>query len=109
MKTTDQCWWCANAATHLCDAVIGVERRADGTVILSETYTCDAKLCASHARKVGHLCGDKPDTVDRCPVHAGAQETFQGLPRSQAECDAIRRQIRAQALRSRMRLVGGVA
>jgi hypothetical protein len=104
------CWWCGAEATRLCDVLIGMERRKDNTLILQEPYTCDAEFCAKHGRQVAHLhlrgTGKKPDSVDACCEHVSILAVrLEDLAASAAAADKVRRDIRAKANRSRMRLV----
>jgi hypothetical protein len=101
------CWWCGEESTVLCDRLIGCERRkSDNTLIVDEGYTCDAELCRAHAKQIGHMCGGKPDTIDVCPVHVdGLGGDLSKLATTKAGAEKVRREIRATALRSRIRMV----
>lgn len=103
-----RCWWCVNEATRLCDRVIGFHRRHNGTIILDEGFTCDAEMCCGHTRSVGHVSGEEPDTIDRCPFHsADDREGLGSYLESGAECEALRRRIKAYAARSQFKTVHG--
>lgn len=102
------CWWCGREATILCDHLIGCERRkADNTLITNEGYTCDAELCRACAKPIGTMCGEESDSIDVCPEHAplGLGGDLNDLATSASDAEKARREIRARALRSRMRVV----
>jgi len=52
LKLPLTCLWCRDAMIKLCDFPIG---RGD---------TCNAPMCETHAKSIGH-------NVDLCPTHAG--------------------------------------
>jgi hypothetical protein len=102
-KITDTCLWCDRLATVYCDAVIGCIRpdiidSIDNVTML----TCDAPMCNKHRRKVGHVCGEDPDTIDRCPAHANSNPPRWREIREQAAAAEIRRQVSIDARRSRI-------
>jgi hypothetical protein len=109
MDDASKCWWCGREATLLCDALIGCERRkSDNTLIIDETYTCDAELCRGCAIHRGHISGEEPDSIDVCPAHR--EEAIGGaklaeLATTKVEVGRIRRDIYAAARRSRLRVV----
>jgi hypothetical protein len=100
------CWWCNAEATLLCDAAVGWERRqSDGTLVWDEPYTCDASMCNACAKRVGHVCGDEPDSIDVCPEHADWPSVdLNRLANSALDTERIRREIGSKAWRSQMTL-----
>lgn len=72
----NQCLFCGDKATLLCDFVIGYETVEDeyGRMVRSPTgvHTCDAPMCRKCANWHGNLffCGKKHfmDTHDYCPL-----------------------------------------
>lgn len=56
-KRPAKCRWCENDSSKLCDFVVSSPQQ------VTHKRTCDAPMCANHAKSVG---------VDRdyCPVHA---------------------------------------
>lgn len=107
--------WCENPATHYCDAVIGFEavaaiRDKNGNVtgLLAgggKSWTCDAPMCAEHAHQIGHVCGEEPDSIDRCPYHTEhAEQPMEELVMFEQEADARRREVHADIRRAFLRL-----
>lgn len=100
------CLWCDRPATHLCDAVIVQGRSAKGL----QSYTCDAPMCAHHAKQFGFICirgkGRKADSLDRCPWHMDHQEeAVHEMPVAITDEDVAtrRREVHALIRRERMR------
>lgn len=71
------CLFCGQPATRLCDEMIakpiGDHAKPFGrpaypvtTMEVMPLGTCDAPICDAHAFVAGHICGKKPDTIDRC-------------------------------------------
>ena len=112
----DNCMWCDMPAVRCCDAVIGLEpkgavRNGAGNVISllagldGVQWTCDAPMCADHARQVGWICGSEPDSIDHCPHHATHGEAdMSDLLMFQSEAEARRRDIYAEIRRWRIRV-----
>ena len=68
-----KCLWCDKPAVAFCDAMLGQEKANQFAPFPSADdpmHTCDAPLCSDHAERVGFVCGDEPDSIDRCPFHA---------------------------------------
>jgi hypothetical protein len=101
------CWWCGSEDSRLCDVLIGCERRkSDNTLIHDEAYLCSAEFCMEHGRQLGHISGEEPDTIDACCEHGGLSAVpVRELAASAEASERVRRNIRAKALRQRMRLV----
>jgi hypothetical protein len=102
------CWWCSSESTLLCDQVIGFGRRKDNTIIMNEPFICSAPMCDLHARRVGHISGREPDTIDMCPVHADhglGGIGFDRLVESEVGAEKARRAVQVKAWRSRMKVV----
>ena len=110
------CMWCDSPATRYCDAVIGVEAitasrghrgavTARLTSLDAQQWTCDAPMCDDHARRVGHICGAEPDSIDHCPHHVVAKrERMAALMMASDEAQARRREIHAGIRRARLRV-----
>lgn len=112
------CLWCDAPAVAWCDAVIGFKavaamRDAHGAVIGLVTgsdekgeavaWTCDAPMCATHAKRVGHVCGTDTDTIDRCLYHAAfGAEPMEHLVMFEREAVQKRRDIHAEIRRQRI-------
>lgn len=56
-KRPQPCQWCATLSTKLCDFVVSSPQQ------ITHKRTCDAPMCAQHAKSVGH-------DLDYCPEHA---------------------------------------
>lgn len=107
--------WCDKPAVRYCDAVIGFEatgatrdRSGNVTGLLTgldgKQWTCDAPMCAEHARQVGNVCGEDPDSIDHCPHHAAHPERpMKELVMFEDEAAAKRRKVHAEIRRGRMR------
>ncbi len=76
-----KCLWCGKFAEYLCDAVIGQDRerylkRAKARRSPETTHpaiTCDAPMCAVHARGIGRVCGrgqGRSNSIDVCAFHS---------------------------------------
>lgn len=118
-KQRENCMWCDEPSVLLCDAVIGFEavaaiRDAHGKVtgLMTGTnpsgecvaWTCDAPMCRAHAKRVGHVCGSAPDSIDRCPYHAASEEHgMDKLVMFEHEAEQRRRDVHAEIRRRRMR------
>lgn len=112
----DKCMWCGKPAERYCDAVIGVEpkgalRDRNGKVTgllagLDGTHwTCDAPMCADHARQVGWVCGTEPDSIDHCPHHTeNGEAPMRDLLMFEGEAEARRRDVHAEIRRAFMRI-----
>jgi hypothetical protein len=102
-----RCLWCDREAVAFCDAAFGQTMvEADGRrvwAMASPFFTCDAPLCAEHRKVVGFLCGEDPDTFDRCPVHANSEERMADI--TEADATAMRRAVQVAARRSRFAAV----
>ena len=80
MATEPKCLWCGKFAEYLCDASIGQDReryleRAKGRSheTTSASVTCDAPMCAAHARGIGRVCGrgrGRSNSIDVCAFHS---------------------------------------
>lgn len=103
--------WCEKLATHYCDAAIGFEavgairdKAGNVTALLAgggKSWTCDAPMCAEHAKMIGHVSGSQPDTIDRCPYHAEHRERpMKELVMFEHEALARRRQVHAEIRRA---------
>lgn len=115
----ETCMWCDKPAVAWCDAVIGFEavaacRDPNGRVtgLITGTnehgeavaWTCDAPMCADHAKHVGHVCGKEPDSIDHCPYHAVHDEgSMQDLIMFHREAEQKRRDVHAEIRRQRIR------
>jgi hypothetical protein len=114
MHKMDKCMWCDKKAVSYCDHLIGCEAvgcvrdsRGKVTVMMTsleegvKAWTCDAPMCEDHAKAIGMLCGENPDTIDYCPYHADCNEqnhdTLVIFPREEP---AIRRELYAAIRRS---------
>ena len=62
-------------------------------------------MCEVHGEQVGHVCGSEPDSIDYCPHHVAetTREPLKSLAMFPSEVEGVRREIHANALRSRMR------
>lgn len=114
-----KCMWCDQPAVAWCDAVIGFKaigayRAANGRVTALVTgadehgeavaWTCDAPMCAEHAKHVGRVCGKEPDSIDHCPYHATrGEESMQQLVMFAPEAEQKRRDIHAEIRRRRIK------
>lgn len=105
------CLWCGEPATLLCDRPLGHEPRPDGLVHMDgEHFSCDAEICVGCATRVGMICGEEPDTIDLCPVHASGGMAMRpgwwdGAAKTPEEAESMRREVEAKARRSRLRVV----
>jgi hypothetical protein len=109
------CMWCGKQAIRYCDAVIGVEamgatRDKSGNVtglltgLDGRQWTCDAQMCVEHAKQVGHICGEEPESIDHCPHHTMLHERpMKDLVMFADEAEARRREVHAEIRRERMR------
>ena len=107
------CISCGNAASLLCDYVIGNELL--GTIptpyigLESALYTCDAPLCGSCAKHVGSIFFDGApevtgvESVDHCPVHADESAPPLVNPITAADADVLRREAWARIRRRSIR------
>lgn len=115
-----KCFYCDNPATRYCDFALGgpiagyerVGNIEDNRFyacfdVDQMPYTCDMPMCEEHATQVGsvHICGKASghETIDHCPEHRGKREF--PCPCSEEEADTLRRAVRAQANRTKMRVV----
>lgn len=98
----DACLACGDAATKLCDYVLGfqIARTLPHPVISNDLvmWRCDAPLCNRHAAHVGNvfMCGKFPgagaDTVDYCPAHGEPRRRGkEGDPMFAEDADYLRR------------------
>ena len=125
MTNATTCLWCDMPATRYCDAVIGfgvvgVTRQPDGSLLPLAGpdritgdiphWTCDAPMCATHAKQVGLVCGANADSIDRCPWHAeyGDGKIRDRLVVDADEAASWRRQIWADVRRTRIKQAGFV-
>ncbi len=114
-RNMELCMWCGKTAIRYCDAVIGFEatgatRDKDGSVtglltgLDGRQWTCDAPMCADHARQVGHVCGEDPDSIDHCPhCTAHSERQMKDMVMFAGEAEARRREVHAEIRRERMR------
>lgn len=106
----DFCFFCGEPATLFCDyalaLVIGGECGGHPVTtmeaMLSGPYTCDAPMCRSCAKMVGHVCGADHDTIDHCPLHAGVA-TGSGELMTLEQIAKTRRALHARFRRQRVR------
>jgi len=94
----DRCLWCGQPASKYCDAVIGIDPVDEQMRVglLNVQRTCDAPMCRHHGRQVGWVCGQDPDSIDRCPYHADVgHKKLEGLVMVKSESERKRREIHA--------------
>lgn len=106
--------WCDKPATRYCDAAIGFEavgalrdKAGNVTGLLTgngKSWTCDAPLCGEHAKMVGHVSGQEPDTIDLCPHHTEHPERpMRDLVIFECEAEGRRREVHAEIRRALMK------
>lgn len=110
-RDVDKCMWCDKPATRYCDAPIGFEavdamRDKAGNVIGllaggGKSWTCDAPMCDEHGQQVGHICGQEPDSIDKCPHHLEHPEKpLRNLVMFEREAEGSRREVYANIRRA---------
>lgn len=109
---TERCLWCDELAVAWCDEWLGCVPVMDGDreciSFATEQFLCDAPMCVEHQIVYGRVCGDEPDTLDVCPAHAKREPLkvrWKAAAKSPEAAERVRSNIRAVALRSRMRVV----
>lgn len=112
-----KCLFCDSEATVFCDKAIAlvstgelVKRKGQAPfavtsmeAMLSTSYTCDAPVCAKHARPVGHICGH--GTIDHCHGCIGAVVNPRLPLLTAAQIDTARNCMHARYRRSRIGVV----
>lgn len=97
----DACLICGEPATLLCDFVLGFQIVATlphPVMDDSAMWTCDAPLCATHAKHAGNrfFSGSKAvegvESVDYCPVHRESSP-LEAKPMFAADAAFLRRGI----------------
>ena len=102
-----QCLWCEREAVVFCDYVFGQEKQNPGQYfsITDPIHTCDAPVCAMHAKRVGFICGGgELETIDRCPHHADSNPAM-FVDMNEAAAKAARAEVGVIARRSKIRSV----
>lgn len=106
---SETCLWCGKPAVAFCDAWIGGEAVFEGGVyrfsIRGENFLCDAPMCNEHRKVFGFMCGEDPDTIDRCPVHQNDRVTFANAAKTKAEAESARRAVWAIGRRAALHTI----
>lgn len=129
-EKADPCINCGQPSAKLCDFCIGwpiagyvrvgrpsenrfravTGRGDDPEAPFPLPFTCDAPLCESCTKQIGmrFACGKDGghDSVDRCPQHAGTPGGERIVPMTEAEANAIRRDVWAKYRRQQFSRVG---
>lgn len=107
-KASENCLWCQKPARYYCDEWIGGGTR-DGLYSLDEPqFTCDAPCCHVHAHQIGHMCGKRGDSIDKCEYHHENPVTIfhpRDLANNIQDVEKIRRLVAASARRKQFKAV----
>lgn len=64
------CWWCAEPGEYLCDMLL-FPAGTMTTEAIALAETCDATMCAAHAKVVGFMCSSGPSPLCGAPTKKG--------------------------------------
>jgi hypothetical protein len=73
-RRAPRCWWCGEVAEHLCDVVL-FPFGTKTVKAIEHAVTCDAPMCARHAKVVGFMCSNigPPSPCCGAPTRKGGE------------------------------------